>query len=844
MREPLDAGDLIRYAREQAALTVHARCLGEHDGLPSSAFPGYKIFSRIKRGGQGVVYAALEVTTGRQVAIKVLRSGPFRGQTARLRFEREIKILAQLNHPHIVAIHASGIVDDNPYYIMDFVSGATLDEYLQAADPPIDTLLAMFLEVCDAVHAAHLHGIVHRDLKPANIRIDEHGRPRVLDFGLAKPLDGDSSGATILDATMTGQFVGSLPWAAPEQLGRQNASIDLRTDVYGLGLILYTMLAKTPPFERSASLGDVMNEILNRDPRPLRELNPRIDDDLAVIVATCLQKDPRRRYQIAGELARDVERYRAGLPIEAKRDSHGYVLFKTIKRHRVATLLVALLILLSIGYGVTVSMLYGHAAAAEHLAEQRAAEAREKYMTARDALEFIVNQVSHNLVDVPQSRVVRRTILEDAFERLSALAEQHQDDPLLRRDLMRTHHQLGQIAIDLGRDEAARRHLQEALELRLTLYAEEQPTPEQLSELSIHYVLLGDVAFRLNCRDACHAFFLDALAIDERLAVAYPDNLSLQDNLAWSYDRLGDQAARRGDYTQAEAYHEKQLEIMQRLADAEPNNPTRLHGLAQAYFRMSRCVGDRGDKQTALHYAEQSVEFGRRGRAGNRDAPLHMLHHITFLYDYAERLAAVDPTADTRLLAMEAYETAKQLVDREPDVPRNKLGLAHTLLWQASVAPGKDDPIEYERLTRAALDLIDDPAHPMPPSEMLYWGRIKAYKMLSTVLIQQERFEEVHQYLVKTPGLREEARATGFDTPRILLACAELRIRCQPIDAAETRRAAADARTALIAAQNTEPNNYKRLARVYETLGDEEAAREMNDAAEQLRLEQETTQMP
>jgi serine/threonine protein kinase len=140
--------------------------------LNSGAFPGYTILREIHRGGQGVVYQALQLATKRKVAIKVIHGGPFTGSQGRARFEREVQILGQLNHRNIVAIHDSGVAPDGSFfYVMDYISGRSLDEVLRASKdkPDIETTLQLFIKVCDAVNAAHLKGVIHRDLKPSNI---------------------------------------------------------------------------------------------------------------------------------------------------------------------------------------------------------------------------------------------------------------------------------------------------------------------------------------------------------------------------------------------------------------------------------------------------------------------------------------------------------------------------------------------------------------------------------------------------------------------------------------------------------------------------------------------------
>ena len=297
------------------------------------SIPGYQIGRKLSEGGQGVIYLAFQKSTRRKVAVKMMRKGPFASQSDKARFDREVQILARLHHPNIVAIHDSGTAAGGHYFIMDYIAGQSLDEYMRSPDGPgsIKETLRLFEKICSAVNAPHLAGIIHRDLKPSNIRIDNDGEPYILDFGLAKVSLSDSEVSMM---TMTGQFVGSLPWSAPEQAGGTSDKVDVRTDVYSLGVILYQMLTDQFPYEVTGNMRDVMDRIMRAEPRRASELRREINDEVDTIVLKCLCKERERRYQSAGELARDIQHYLNGQPIEAKRDSIGYLMRKQLVRHK------------------------------------------------------------------------------------------------------------------------------------------------------------------------------------------------------------------------------------------------------------------------------------------------------------------------------------------------------------------------------------------------------------------------------------------------------------------------------------------------------------------------------
>ncbi len=368
-----DAEDLGSDTRSVPALPNDAGLFS----LPApDSFPGFEILREIHRGGQGVVYQAFQKSAKRKVAIKVLHEGPCAGPLDRARFEREAHILGQLNHPNIVSIHDSGQAAGHFYLIMDYVRGQPLDVYMASRKRSVNETLRSFVKIAEAVNAAHLCGVIHRDLKPSNIRIDEHGEPHVLDFGLAKVA---ASAAEATAETLTGQFVGSVPWASPEQADGVGAGIDTRTDVYSLGVILYQMLTARFPYDITGNVRDVLDRIVHAPPARPRRIRREIDDEVETIVLKCLCKDRERRYQSAGELARDIRHYLAGEPIEGKRDSTWYLLRKAIRRRRVPLAFAAVLALAAIG-GVTYVQLQ---VAAER--ESRLAEAQK----ARVALELL-----------------------------------------------------------------------------------------------------------------------------------------------------------------------------------------------------------------------------------------------------------------------------------------------------------------------------------------------------------------------------------------------------------------------------------------------------------------------
>jgi serine/threonine protein kinase/Flp pilus assembly protein TadD len=367
LAEELRKVELIEQARLQSSDSAALAAGAELSGPPPDSFPGYEIVRRIHRGGQGVVYEAVQKSAKRKVAIKVLRAGPFPGDEERIRFEREVQILASFKHPNIVAVHDSGMAAGHFYFVMDYIAGQPLDVYAASEARPIRDTLNLFEKIARAVHAAHVRGVMHRDLKPGNIRIDADGEPYILDFGLAKIADRAAPAGELPAVTMTGQFVGSLPWAAPEQVDGKPDRVDVRTDVYSLGVVLFQVLTGRFPYPVVGSMRAVMENILQVPSHRPSSIRGDLDDELDTIVLKCLSKEPERRYQSAGELARDIRHYLTGEPIEAKRDSTWYYLKKTVHRYKVRVAALLLFAVLTSAFLVTTLSMYRSAA---HKAEE------------------------------------------------------------------------------------------------------------------------------------------------------------------------------------------------------------------------------------------------------------------------------------------------------------------------------------------------------------------------------------------------------------------------------------------------------------------------------------------
>ncbi len=312
---------------------------------------GYEFLGEMPRGGQAVVYKAVQKSTKRVVAVKVLLQGTEAPKIARYRFEKEIELAASLKHSNIVTIFDSGIAQGLYFYAMEFIDGVQLDDYVQRNGFSVREIMELFLQVVAGVSYAHQKGVIHRDLKPGNILVDTSGKAHILDFGLAKVVDNDSTTfeGSIM-TSITGQVLGTLAYMAPEQAIGKVDDIDVRTDIYALGVILYKLITGKYPYDISGSVLDIVRNIQENEPeRPTK--NVKLHSDVEIIILKSLQKLPQYRYQSAYDLYKDIESWLNGYPIAAKADNLLYIIIKLIARYRYRVSIVGLVTVIVIAFG-------------------------------------------------------------------------------------------------------------------------------------------------------------------------------------------------------------------------------------------------------------------------------------------------------------------------------------------------------------------------------------------------------------------------------------------------------------------------------------------------------------
>ncbi len=735
--QELKALALIEQAEQRASDTLNHANDGSGDvSLPADSFAGYEITGEIHRGGQGVVYEALQKSTQRKVAIKAMKEGPFGRPGDRTRFEREVQILGQLKHPHIVTIHDSGSAPSGFYFVMDYIAGAALDEFMAGKEQSVRETLELFARICDAVNAAHLHGIIHRDLKPSNIRVDAEAEPHILDFGLAKIATGEDEPSGM---TLTGQFVGSVPWASPEQAGGMPHKIDMRTDVYSLGMILYHMLTGRFPYEVTGNIRDVIDNILKAEPIRPSTIRRQIDDEVETIVLKCLSKEPQRRYQTAGELVRDIGRYLAGEPIEAKRDSVGYVFRKNLRRYRIPLAIAgAFAVVVTIGF-VASLMFWRDAVHERDAAEQARQVARtaqteaERQAAIAEAVNDFLNKDLLAAASPFKTRNPEITVREALKTAAEAIEDRFDDEPLVEAAIQAT---LGDTYEALGNYEAAEPHAKRALELRSNWLGEEHAvTLESMCALARLYVEQGHYG------DA-EPLYARTLELQRRvLGQDHPKTLTTMHGVAMLYTQ-------QGRYDEAETAYLQVLELRRRVLREDHGCTWRsITGLASLYKDLDR-------------YEE----------AESLLLPLLERQRRTLTDEHPDTLATGIALAEV-YRRQERRDEAEALLVRVLEGLRRVLGEEHSVTLECinNLAHLYRDQGRYDEAEPLFSEVIETGRRVLGSDHLL---TLTAMTNLAVVYRKQGRYEEAEPLYLET--LETKRRALGEEHPQTISCLASL----------------------------------------------------------------------
>lgn len=546
----------------------------------SGAAPGveigpYKLLRQIGEGGMGVVYHAVQVQPMRRdVALKIIKPGMDTRQVI-ARFEGERQALAVMDHPNISRVFEAGSTAAGlPYFAMELVDGMPITRYCDSKRLTVKQRIELLIPVCRAIQHAHQKGIIHRDLKPSNILVvEQEGKafPKVIDFGLAKALGPQPADATLM--TNLGTVVGTLDYMSPEQADPGRRDVDTRSDVYSLGAVLYELLTGTTPLERErlAKVGyvEALQRIRDDETPPpsarlrrsttsaqiaaQRRSNPAqlpklLHGELDWIAMKAVEKDRTRRYETVNGMARDLERYLAGEPVEAAPPSPVYRMRKFARRHMVALGFAGTVVMLLIVFAVAVTV------QARRIARERD-RANQQAETARQVSSFLTELFSVSNPNVARGNAVTaRELLEQGSARIRG---ELQNQPAVRSTLLES---MASAYDGLGLFPEARKLAEEGLDLRRSMFGQRSlETAAALRTLADIVSNQGDYGTAVN---------LNRQVLEIYRALLPRDDI----RIAGELNNLGDDLALNQDYAQAIPLLRESLEMARKREG--PDGPT------------------------------------------------------------------------------------------------------------------------------------------------------------------------------------------------------------------------------------------------------------------------------
>ncbi|MDZ7717767.1 MAG: tetratricopeptide repeat protein [Balneolaceae bacterium] len=738
------------------------------DSYKDQVIGKYKIIREIGHGGMGSIFLARrsDGQYDQQVALKLLRTS-FISDTQKQRFLAERQILASLIHKNIARLMDGGITQSGqPWFAMEYVEGLPIDEYCDKNHLTVKERLEIFKDVCNAVQFAHQKLIVHRDLKPSNIFVEDDGSVKLLDFGIAKALKPDEILGGSRPVTKTGLLPLTPAYASPEQI--RGESITTASDIYQLGVLLYELLAGCTPYNVSGrSPSEIEHIICESIPtRPstaitkipdqdstvtpqqigsVRKTDPeqlqrQLRGELDIIVLKAMHKEPDRRYESAGHFASDINNYLQGKPVSAHPDSYLYRSQKFIKRHKIGVASTAVIILLLIGYAVTITYHSQRTQTALEQAEQETEKAEQvtefmmgmfeasdpseslgENVTARQLLESGINQ-AEQLQEQPE---VQAQMLDLTGRVYMNLGEYEKADELLNRayqirenhftpphnDIAESLHNLGILYWNRAQYSEAENYLRDALQMERELYGEsDESIANTMTSLAI-------VLKELREFDEAEPYYRQALDMNREI---FGES---HESVAYDLNNIGNFMESQGEYTEARDYYLESLNLYRTLfGDTHPR-------IAASFTNLGRVSERMGKVEKAVEYHRDALKIRRNIFDQQHPDIAESLYHL------GSALLDIEEYKESEVNLKQALNIQKNVLDSlHPDISQtlNSLGILMGRIENYKAS---------ENYYRKSLEIQQSRLGETHSESGLTMNN------LGLTLIRQEQYTEARQYL-------------------------------------------------------------------------------------------------
>lgn len=641
----------------------------------------YEVVGELGRGGMGAVYLAQRADRAyeKRVAIKLIKRGMDTDEVLG-RFRHERQILANLDHPNIARLFDGGTTEDGlPYFVMEYIEGQPIDRYCDASKLSISERLKLFRTVCSAVNYAHQNLVVHRDLKPSNILVTADGVPKLLDFGIAKLLHSGTSAQTFT-ATAVGLRAMTPEYASPEQV--RSEPITTASDVYSLGVLLYELLTGCRPYQFKSPTPQEIERVITRDEpeKPsnaasgsgvtndgqstAKKLARQLEGDLDNIVLMAIRKEAQRRYASVEQFSEDIRRHLEGRPVIARTDALGYRAGKFVSRHRVGVAMAAAVLLLIIGFGVTMALQSARIARERDravAAEQVAAQQRTAAEGERDRAIAAEQAAAQQKAEAERARDAERAQrqlaeanllrAEEAEQRASAEAARANTEATRAKTEAETAKRVSEFLIGLfevsdpGRAKGATITAREILDK-----GSAKITNELMDQPKVQATLMdtmGQVYESLGLYDSAAPLHEQALKLrrqtlgNEHVAVAQ------------SLNNLAEVLRRKGDYPRAESLYREALALRRKLLGQEHPD------VAESLDNLAIVLDSRGDYNAAEPLFREALAMRRKVLGQEHEEVAETLNNLAELLRRKGNLEAAEP------LLREALAMRRKLLGNE-----------------------------------------------------------------------------------------------------------------------------------------------------------------------------------